>query len=102
LYSSVLNQRALFDVVWMSGSSVSRFHIRYHAVMMSPPRSTMPKIAVFLEWPCRGGPCLAVLLAADVGFVDFDRTGQAVVAVHLTHELADLMAHAPCGLVGHA
>ncbi len=44
----------------------------------------------------------AVSLAADKGLVHFHVAAESVVTVHLTHELADLVAHAPCGLVGHA
>lgn len=41
-------------------------------------------------------------IAANVGLVDFDMAAEPVVAVNLRHVLANLVAHAPRGLVRHS
>ncbi len=43
-----------------------------------------------------------VLATTDVGFVNLDMPGEAIVTVNDAHELADLVTDAPCGLVCHA
>ena len=44
----------------------------------------------------------ALAPAANHGFIDFDMTSKHRIAVNVGHVLADFMAHAPRGLVGHA
>lgn len=48
----------------------------------------------------RSAPAFAGPLAADVGFVRFHDAFEQIA--FLGHKLADLMVHAPSGLVGHA
>ena len=41
-------------------------------------------------------------MAADVSLIHFDVAAKDIKTIGLDHELADLLAHAPRGFVGHA
>jgi hypothetical protein len=50
----------------------------------------------------RAAPNRARHVAADIGFVHLDMALHHLEAVGLFHQLADLLAHAPCGFVRDA
>ena len=72
-------------------------------VTSSPPFSSIPRTIVLL--PSCGPRPPPYGLAADQRFVDlndFAGAAQRIVTVERGHVLADFMAHAPRGFVGHA
>src|SRR6185312_5596862 len=54
------------------------------------------------RWFCLATSRFAVATPSNEGLVCLDMALQKLKPIRLNHQLADLIAHSPCGLVGHA
>ncbi len=94
-----VNRRTLFDVL---------FNDRQERLLFAVRNDLSHHLPVALQHPehdClvgRAAPDFAGPISANIGFVKLDFARQRNLAVHIGHVIADLMTHAPRGLVSHA